>query len=104
MKVTVFAKRRKTEEGRQFTTYVAKLLKKDGSELSAGVKFREECGAPKAENCPMIIEIPKDKANLSPRTYTDAKTGEEKTSFDLWVSEWRESEEKYVDHSLDEFI
>lgn len=104
MKVTVFAKKRKTEEGRAFTSYVAKLEKKDGSELSAGVKFREECGAPKAESCPMIIEIPKEKANLSPRNYTDPKTGEEKTSYDLWVSEWKESAEKYVDHSLDEFV
>lgn len=52
----------------------------------------------------MIIEIPKEKANLSPRYYTDPETGEEKTSFDLWVSEWKESPEKYVDHSLDEFV
>lgn len=104
MKVTVFAKKRKTEEGRAFTSYVAKLEKKDGTELSVGVKFREECGAPKAESCPMIIEIPKEKANLSPRSYTDPKTGEVKTSYDLWVSEWKESAEKYVDHSLDEFV
>ena len=104
MKVTVFAKKRKTQEGRAFTNYVAKLAKKDGTELTTGVKFRDECGAPKAESCPMISEIPKEKANLSPRTYTDPETGEEKTSYDLWVSEWKESPEKYVDHSLDEFV
>ena len=103
MKVTVFAKKRKTHDGRSFISYIGKLAKKDGSELTASIKFREDCGSPKAEDCPMIIEFTKDNANLSTRNYTDAQTGETKISYELWVSDWFASSEVYVDHSLDEF-
>ena len=104
MKVTVFAKNRKTQDGRRFVSYIGKLAKKDGTEVTASIKFREDCGAPKVEDCPMIIEFAKENANMSERKYTDSKTGEERTGFELWVSEWIVSPEKYEDHSLDEFI
>ena len=107
MKVLVFAKKRQTKDGRNFTAYVTKMTKKDGSELTAGVKFREECGAPTADECPCYIEVNKNDANLSTRTYevTDPDTNEVKdvTQYTLWVSKYVKSVEEYVDHSLDDF-
>ena len=67
MKVLVFAKKRQTKDGKNFTSYVSKLTKKNGEEITAGVKFREECGAPKAEECPWYIKINKTDANLAVR-------------------------------------
>ena len=34
MKVTIFAQKKKTKEGREFYTYLASLNKKDGKEIS----------------------------------------------------------------------
>lgn len=103
MKTTIFAKKKTTREGKPFIAYVAKLARKDGSTITASVRFREECGSPKADICPCIIEFPKDKANLSETTYTREDTGEDAVAYKLWVSEWKLSEEVYEDHSLDDF-
>ncbi len=107
MKVLVFAKKRQTKEGKAFTAYVTKMTKKDGSELTAGVKFREECGSPKADECPCYIEVDKLDANMATRTreVIDPETGEIKdiTQYTLWVSKWVKSTEEYIDHSLDDF-
>lgn len=107
MKVTIFAQKKETKEGKKFTTYLGKINKKDGSTDTIEVKFREECGAPDAKKCPMIIEVDKNSgSNVSEKKvkYTD-EVGEEKeaTRRSLWVAAWSESDEKYVDHSLDEY-
>lgn len=103
MKVTVFGKKKTSRDGKSFIAYVARLTRKDGSELTASVKFREDCGAPKLEDCPMNIEFAKGDANLASRTYVREDTGEEGTAYTLWVSRWDPSAEVYVDHSLDDF-
>ena len=106
MKVLVFAKKRQTKEGKQFTAYVSRLTKKDGEEITTGVKFREECGAPKMEECPCYIEINKANANLSTKKMeitTEDGEIKEVESKTLWVSKWEMSKEKYVDTSLDDF-
>lgn len=107
MKVLVFGKKRQTKDGRNFVAYVTKMTKKNGEELTAGVKFREECGAPSIDETPCYIEIDKVNANLvsKKQDYTDEETGEikEVTNHTLWVSKWTMSNEKYVDTSLDEF-
>lgn len=107
MRVLVFAKKRQTKDGKKFTAYVTKMPRKDGTDLTAGVKFREECGAPTAESCPCYIEFDKKDANLSSksREVTDEETGEIKdvVQYTLWVSKWNMSDEEYVDHSLDDF-
>lgn len=103
MKVTVFGKKKTSKDGKSFVAYVAKLNRKDGSTLTASVKFREDCGAPRLEDCPVNIEFDKASANLATRTYVREDTGEEGTSYTLWVSNWKESEEVYMDHSLDDF-
>jgi hypothetical protein len=106
MKVLVFAKKRQTKEGKSFTAYVSKLVKKDGSELTAGVKFREDCGAPKAEDCPCYIEFEKKDGNLSTKKFeslNDDGELEVKEQHTLWISSWKKSDEVYVDTSLDDF-
>lgn len=103
MNLTVFGKKKQTKEGKSFTAFVAKMTKLDGSVLTASVKFREECGQPKLEECPCNIIVNKEDANLAERTYTRADTGEEAVSYTLWVSKWERSSEPYVDHSLDDF-
>lgn len=106
MKVTIFAQKKQTKEGKTFYTYLATLTKKDGSEDKVEAKFREECGAPDPKKCPLIIEVDKSDANISEKeeTYTD-EVGEEKkvTRRRLWISKYSESEEKFVDSSLDDY-
>lgn len=106
MKVTIFAQKKKTKEGKEFFTYLATLTKKDGSEDKVEAKFREECGAPDPKKCPLIIEVDKSDANISEKKekYTD-EVGEEKevTRRRLWISAYSESEEKFIDSSLDDY-
>lgn len=107
MKLTIFAKNRTSHEGKKFTAYVTKLTKKNGEEITAGVRFREECGAPKADECPCYVIVDKKDANLNTRTQTvtDENTGEEHiaTYYTMWVKNWKMSDEVYEDHSLDDF-
>ena len=104
MNLTVFAKKRTTKEGKPFYTYLSTLTKKDGTELTTAVKFRDECGAPRPETCPVNIIVPKDNANLSSRDFTREDTGEKSKSYTLWVSSWElDAVNPFVDHSLDDF-
>lgn len=104
MKITVFAKKKTTMDGKPFVAYVAKLTKKDGGEITASVRFREECGAPKLDDCPCNIEFDKKNANLSQQSYVREDTGEDALSYKLWINAWELSKEVYVDHSLDDFV
>lgn len=108
MKILVFAKKRKNKEGREFTTYSTKLHKADGSELFANVKFREDCGSPKYEECPCYVDVERADANLnnSTRQVVDEDTGVISNIEDhtLWVKAWKLNPEKYVDTSLDGFV
>lgn len=106
MQITVFAKKRTSREGKPFTVYVSRMTKKDGSEVSVSVKFKDECGSPKPEDCPLNIVFEQRDGNLSAREYTvhdEDGVVETKRAFTLWLSNWREGE-PYEDHSLDEFF
>lgn len=111
MEITLFAKKRTTREGKVFYNFLSTLTRKDGSELLCTVKFRDDCGQPKPEACPMNILIEKGDCNLSTRKYTreatDPDTGEirqeQGESYTLWVTAWAPGSE-YVDHSMDDFI
>lgn len=107
MKLTVFAKKGQTKDNsRTFYNYITTLKKKDGTEETVQVKFREECGAPKPDYCPIVIEVDKKNANrVSKKVPVTDKDGIEKevTRVTLWVTSYIESEEKYVDHSLDDY-
>lgn len=107
MKVTIFAQKKETKEGKKFYTYLASIKKKDGTDDKLEAKFREECGAPDPKKCPLIIEVDKTSgSNVSEKkvTYTD-EVGNEKeaTRRTLWIAAYVESDEKYVDTSLDEY-
>lgn len=103
MEITIYAKKRNNVEGKPFTVYLATLKKKDGTEQRVSVKFREDCGSPKAEKCPQNIVVEKKNANMTAERYTRKDTGEEAYSYTLWVSEWKQGSE-FVDHSLDDFV
>ena len=103
MKITVFSKKITKHDGSKFTGYVTKLKKKDGSEIYCRVRFHEGCRAPR--ECPAIIAVNKDKANLVKRHYKndDDKELSWYNIYTLWITDWNPTEEKYVDHSLDDF-
>ena len=113
--ITVFAKNRKTKDGREFQTFFAKLP--DGE--TVGVKFREEAGKPKV--CPCNIDLRHGMCNLAIEKYTkivsdnkvDEATGEvigteqmqeTATRKVLWVSAWEFSAEEYRDTSMDAYF
>ena len=110
MEITVFAKKRQTKTGKIFFNYLSTLHKKDGTEVSCDVKFREDAGQPKPEQCPINIVVDKGDCNLVNRKYsrreTDEFTGEvvtmESMRPTLWVSAWKQGS-AYVDHSMDDF-
>lgn len=102
MEITIYAKKRTTKEGKSFYSYLSNLTRKDGTKLTVSVRFRDECGNPKPENCPMSIKFDKRDANLSTHKFVNFETGEVGTSNTLWVSSW-EPGTPFVDHSLDDF-
>lgn len=103
MQITIYAKKRHSNEGKTFYSYLSTLTRHDGSKLSVTVKFRDnECGNPKPEQCPMNIIFDKSEANLTSREF-ERDNGEMGASFTLWVAKWQPGEQ-YVDHSLDEFV
>ena len=99
MKITVFSKKISKHDGSKFTGYVTKLHKKDGSEIYCRVRFREGCSAPR--ECPAIIEVEKDHANLVRMHYKN--DDKEYDIYTLWITDWEPTDDKYIDHSLDEF-
>lgn len=101
MEITIYAKKRTTSEGKSFYSYLSTLTRKDGTKQTVSVKFHDECGNPKPENCPMNIKFDKVKGNLSTKEFA-RDTGEVGKSYTLWVSAW-EPGTPFVDHSLDDF-
>lgn len=101
LKITVFSKKCETKDGKKFYKNVAKLTKKDGTEIYVDVMLPEDDKL-KADEYPIIIEVDKANANLSTKrgTTEDGKTYERHT---LWIKKYTKSKDKYVDTSLDEF-
>lgn len=101
MKITVFAKKRTTKQGVKFYSYLTKMVKKDGTELTASVSFPEEL-RPKPESCPLNIIVAKEDANLTTKNVQneDGTIYEKRT---LWVNKYELDPEKYRDKSLDDF-
>ena len=99
--ITIFSKRKTSKEGKQYYIYTARIPKKDGTQVSTRVKFREDYGHPDPEKCPLNIEFDKVNANMVVETY-QTDDGEAKVAHTLWISEWSQGSD-YVDTSLDEF-
>ena len=102
MEITIYAKKRTPAEGKSFFSYLSTLTRKDGTKQTVSVKFRDDAGSPKPENCPMNIKFDRGAANLSTREFIREDTGEIGISYTLWVSRW-ERGKQFVDHSLDDF-
>lgn len=103
MEITIYAKRRTSNEGKTFYSYLSTLTRKDGTTQTVSVKFRDEAGNPKPENCPMNIKFDRGAANLATREFVREDTGEIGLSYTLWVSCWEQGT-PFVDHSLDDFV
>ena len=102
MELAIFAKKRTKEDGKTFYSYLTTLPRKDGTKQTVSVKFRDECGHPKPETCPVNILVDKANANITKSEFTREDTGETAISYTLWVSAW-ELGSAWVDNSLDEF-
>lgn len=113
--LTIFAKTRKTKDGREFKTFFTTLP----NDEKVKVKFRRECNEP--NQFPCNIDLEQDGCNLSVEKYTrevednkiDEATGdvigtervkEQGEAKVLWISTWAYSEEAYRDKSMDEFF
>lgn len=103
MKLTVFAKKRTGKDNRTFYVYIAKMYKKSGEEITSTLKFKDNVGTPRVEDCPIIINVNKEDANLSKRKLTNSENGTTYDQYTLWVNAWTPTNEKFVDHSLDDF-
>lgn len=102
MEITLFAKKATTKEGKSFYRFLSRLNRKDGTVQPVTVKFSGDCKLPKGEDCPMNIIVDKKNSNLASSSYLDEKTGETKSSYTLWVNDYKQGS-AYVDHSLDDF-
>lgn len=102
MKITLFAKTAHSRDGKAFIRYIGKLTNKEGKEVTMTVRPTGDIPQFVQSKCPYIIEFDKKDANLQSKKYTD-KDGNERTSYTLWVKKYKESDEKFVDHSLDDF-
>lgn len=102
MELAIFAKKGTTTDStRTFTRYLTKLPRKDGTEQTMSVKFRESCGAPRAEECPCNIVVERENMNAT-RSEFEKEDGSVYTSVTLWVNKWAAGS-TYIDHSLDEY-
>ena len=102
MKITLYAKTAHSKEGKAFIRYITSMKNKEGKVISMSVRTPSDVPGFVQSKCPYIVEFNKEDANLQARRYTD-KDGNEKVSYTLWLKAYKESDEKYVDHSLDNF-
>lgn len=103
MKLTIFAKTAHKKDGSPFVRFIAKMYnKKTGENVTVNVRTVQDIPQFSQKKCPYNIEFSKEDANLSERAYQD-RDGNNRTSYTLWLKNYKESSEKYVDHSLDEF-
>lgn len=110
MEITLFAKQRRTREGKTFYNFLSTLTKNNGEAVVCSVKFKDGTPEPRPEQCPMNIIVGKQDCNLSSRKYTRQVTDgdgelvtEEGLSHTLWINTWIPGA-PYVDHSMDEFF
>ena len=103
MRINVFAKARTTRDGKPFTAYVGRLTNSTtGESVTVGIRFRQDCGAPRMDDCPCVVEVEKKHANLDTREIINPETGDITISRTLWVNAW-EMVGEYEDHSLDDY-
>lgn len=102
MKITVFAKERTGKDNNKFLTYLSKLTKTTGDEVTVQLKFSEECGRIKKENCPCIIEVETSDCSYSERKVV--KDDREIINRVLWINKYTKTDEVFIDNSASCFI
>lgn len=102
MKITVFAKERKGKDNNSFLSYLSKLTKNTGEEVTVQLKFSEECGRIKKENCPCIIEVDTSDCSYSERKVV--KDDKEIINRVLWINKYTKTDEVFVDTSASCFV
>lgn len=101
MQITIYAKKRTSKDGRSFYNFLTRLTNQKTMEtITPQVRFNEG-EAPKPEDCPINIVVPKGSSSLSTRTFTD-RNGGQGIGYTLFVKEWQAGD-PYVDHSMDDF-
>lgn len=104
MIITLFRKKVTPKNGNKpFNKYITTLTNKQGENIYCDVRFAETVSIPNTFPC--VVEVEKNKANLSTKNNTVIdEQGEEKTytRHTLWINEII-SVREYVDHSLDDF-
>ena len=110
MKLNIFGKEM-SYQGKRFNTYFTRLTNTaTGETKSFNVKFRQSCGEPEMNECPCIIEVPREKLNLTEKVIYDKETeepvydeeGNLKHSRVIWISQWS-MVGPFIDHSLDDW-
>lgn len=100
MKLTIYAKTKKTSEGRSFKVYLSRLYnKRTGEDVPVRVVFQEGCTLPTIFPCNIVAE--KADMNLSEKKYRDEQ-GEEHITRSLWIKDYQMGE-PFEDHSLDDY-
>lgn len=103
MKMTIFAKKGQSRDGRTFFRYLGRLIRKStGETVTVAVKFRETAGHPDAAKCPMNIEFSKADANYTEKEIT-RDDGSTIISREIWISAWKDAG-AFVDTSMDDFV
>ena len=105
MKVTLFSKKIKGKNNTSFNIITTKIMRKDGTEVYARVRFNG-CVEPELSGGPAIIEFEKGNANMSSRSRNvvdDDGVVHTAINYTLWIKNYKLSDEKFVDHSLDDF-
>lgn len=103
MQTAIFAKKRTNSDGRVFYTFLTRLTRKDGTEVTAQVRFRDPAPQPEPDACPMNIVFERPDANFTTKDIVNEETAEVVTSNTLWIKKWTQGE-PYVDSSMDDFV
>lgn len=100
MNLTVYAKTKKTAEGRTFRIYLSRITRKStGEEVPVRINFKE--GVPLPTVFPVNLIVEKEDANLTVKHYKNDE-GEDCTAHNLWIEKYTMGE-PFVDHSLDDY-
>lgn len=102
MELTIFCKTMKKKDGGTYPRYISRLTKKNGEEVSFAVKFEQEAGQPKPENCPCIISVEKEDASYSEKKKT-RDNGSTVIQREMFIKKWSKTDKEWVDNSMDAF-
>lgn len=100
MIITVFAKRRLAEDGKPFTSYLTRLMYKDGTEKSVTVHFTDNCKPPKGP-FPYNIEVEKGTDFNKSKKKGISKEGEIVYFEHIYINNYKDGP-AYEDHSCDD--